>query len=258
VGQGREPQQQPQPTGDEAPDQTEPSSSTTQQRPRRDWIQISTLVAALAAAGGLVFSGWTGYYSVRTAQDQLDQSRADADRELRQQAVLVSTWTQADGSNALRGEPGGVTGFITNRSLDPVDQVLVGIATQKGGDPVTTQTNRPKILLYLGLLPPCSRVTISAAAAKRALASRTDREYVISGVSFVDVYGQRWARVSSGPLEPLAEASDESRDPFMDNHQSILKVLTGSKELPTVWTIPGAGASILGAPKPLEDCGAEK
>ncbi|MFM9584249.1 hypothetical protein [Streptomyces caniscabiei] len=206
----------------------------------------------------MVFSGWTGYYSVRTAQDQLDQSREDADRELRQQAVLVSTWTQADGRNAPRGEPGGVTGFITNRSLDPVDQVFVGVATQRGGDPLTTQTNRPKILLYVGLLPPCSRVTISAADAKRALASRADVNYVISGVSFVDVHGQRWVRVSSGPLEPLVEASDESRDPYMDNYQSVLKVLAGGRDLPAVWATPGAGGSILGAPKPLEDCGAEK
>lgn len=90
-------------------------------------MQLATVVAALAAAGGLIFSGWTGYYSVRTAQDQLDQSREDADREQRQQAVLVSTWVQ-------KGEKEQTTGFLTNRSLDPIHQVAIGIAAGPDGD----------------------------------------------------------------------------------------------------------------------------
>ncbi|MET9088410.1 hypothetical protein ABZX77_42105 [Streptomyces sp. NPDC004237] len=221
-------------------------------------MQFATVVAALAAAIGLIFTAWTGYWSVEVARDQLGQSREDADRELRQQAVLVSAWTQTDGSNAPHGEPGGITGFITNRSLDPVDQVVVGIGARKADEPISTsQRSSLKTLLYLGPLPPCSRVTISATAVKHALGG-TDIDYTISGVSFVDVYGQRWARVSSGPLKPLEDLSSESSDPFNGNAESIWKALYRKKGISIVWTVPGAGNSELDAPKSLEDCGAEK
>lgn len=224
-------------------------------------MQIATVVAALAAAGGLIFSAWTGYYSVQTAQDQLDQSREDADRELRQQAVLVSTWTQVTGgSSAPPGEPGETSGFITNRSLDPVDHVIVSIFA--GGSEPNVDAARPKgpqTMFYLGSLPPCSRVTIPAVAVKRALTVPLDVDYKIAGVSFVDVYGQQWARVSSGPLQPLKSASPKSKEPFADYARSSWKVLFGGKgRLSVLWAIPGSGNSRLDAPKSLKDCGAEK
>ncbi|MER6307920.1 hypothetical protein [Streptomyces sp. NPDC001657] len=227
-------------------------------------MQFATVVAAFAAAGGLIFSAWTGYYSVEVARDQLDQSREDADRELRQQAVLVSTWTQwTSDSSTPRGEPGEMTGFITNRSLDPVDQVVVGVAAGVGGDRPNQDPARskgPKVLLGLGPLPPCSRVVIPAKAVRDALGRGTpvDVSYKIAGVSFVDVYGQRWARLSSGPLQPLKEVSARSKHPSWDNAQSTSKVLLGGKNLDTVWAFPGSNISGLDAPKSLKDCGAEK
>jgi hypothetical protein len=229
-----------------------------------DWMLISTAAAALAAAAGLIFSAWTSYYSVQTAQDQLDQSREDADRDLRQQAVLVSTWTQTDGSGAPRGEPGKTIGFITNRSLDPVDQVVVGIAVRTEADlpagPVSPKS--PKTSLYLGPLPPCSRVTIPAIAVEHSLPPgiRVDN-YLITGMSFIDVYGQRWARLTSGPLQPMKEASAKGKDAFEENVISIHKALLGENTDRGIgmWNaIPGAGNSELDAPKPLEDCGTDK
>lgn len=53
-----------------------------------------------AAAGGLIFSSWTSYYSVQAAHDQLDQPREDADRELRQRAIRVNA-----GVNGFQGHP---------------------------------------------------------------------------------------------------------------------------------------------------------
>ncbi|MFE6737494.1 hypothetical protein [Streptomyces tubercidicus] len=227
-------------------------------------MQFATVVAAFAAAGGLIFSAWTGYYSVEVARDQLGQSREDADRERRQQAVLVSTWTQwTSNSSTPRGEPGEMTGFLTNRSLDPVDQVAVGVAAGVGGDRPNQDAARskgPKVLLDLGPLPPCSRVVIPAEAVRHALGPGTpaDVRYKIAGVSFVDVYGKRWARLSSGPLQPLKEASARSKHPSWDNAQSTAKVLLGGKNLNTVWANPGSNISGLDAPKSLKDCGAEK
>ncbi|MGW6954103.1 hypothetical protein [Streptomyces chartreusis] len=150
------------------------------------------------------------------------------------------------------------TGFTTNRSLDPVDQVVVGIDTRRLDEAISTSQKGLKTLLYLGPLPPRSRVTVPAIAVKHALVSRLDIEYKIVGVSFVDVYGQRWARISSGPLQPLEEASSESRDPFQGNVESIWKALSGGNNLSLHPAIPGSGNSHAAAPKSLKDCGAEK
>lgn len=115
-------------------------------------------------------------------------------------------------------------------------------------------------MLYLGPLPPCSRVTISAKAVEHSLSAgiRVD-DYSIAGMSFVDVYGQRWARLASGPLQPMKEAPAKGNDGFGENAKSIQKALFGKNEARGMWmAIPGAGNSELAAPKPLEDCGTDK
>lgn len=227
-------------------------------------MQVATVVAALAAAGGLIFSAWTGYWSIEVARDQLDQSQEDADRDTRQQAVLVSAWTQVTGgSTAARGEPGATSAFITNRSLDPINQVYVGIFDGTEADLPDTYTAKPenpKAMIRLGSLPPCSRVTIPARAVKLALFRMDpDSHYKVAAVSFVDVYGQRWARLSTGPLQSLKEVSTRSKDPDLDRDLSIWKAMFDSSEgLRAIFTYPGSGNSPVGAPKPLGDCGAAK
>ncbi|MET8218058.1 hypothetical protein [Streptomyces hirsutus] len=221
-------------------------------------MQVATLVAAFAAAGGLVFSGWTGYYSVQTAEDQLAQSREEADRELRQQAVLVSTWTQIDGSNAPRGEPGETTGFITNRSLDPVHHVIVGLSTKPdNGVLPASEYKESMALVYVGSLPPCSRVTLPSRLARRQLGPGMppDINYTIPGLSFIDVYGKRWARPLSGPLQPLKEELHGSEEGL----SSIEKELFGKRlRLGLVNQPSGAGFSEVPAPESLKDCGSGK
>ncbi|MFC8247385.1 hypothetical protein [Streptomyces chartreusis] len=255
-------QQKPPPAGEGASDHPQANGSTAQQPKRIDWMQISAVGAALAAAGGLIFSAWTSYYSVQTAEDQLEQSREDADREVRQQAVLVSVWTQTDGRGAPRGEPGKTVGFITNRSLDPVDQVAVAIGVRTEADlpagPVGPKS--PKTVLFLGPLPPCSRVTISALAVELSLSDGVRvNDYWIVGMSFIDVYGQRWSRLTSGPLQPMKGTSGTSHTASEENVKSLYKALFGTVKGPGMgWTIPGAGNSELDAPKPLNDCGTDK
>ncbi|MFI2437345.1 hypothetical protein [Streptomyces sp. NPDC018693] len=215
-------------------------------------MQISTVIAALAAAGGLVFAGWTSYYSVQTARDQLSQSREDTDRELRRQALLVSTWTQIDGSDAPRGEPGKTTGFIMHRSLDPVDQVVVGIATEPEPD-----EKAHNFMLELGALPPCSRVTIPAHTVTFTLGVRVELNYKIVGVSLVDVQGQRWTRISSGALQRITKAP-EGKDASIHHQMAITRALFGGKDADAVMNaVPGAGSSPLGAPESLQDCGVD-
>ncbi|MDQ0904210.1 hypothetical protein QFZ22_000195 [Streptomyces canus] len=226
---------------------------TTQQQRRVDWMMIATVVAAFAAAGGLIFSGWTSYYSVETARDQLAQSREEADRELRQQAVLVSAWTQ-------QGEKEQTTGFITNRSLDPVHQVIVALSTKLEGDPRTFPIDYKEsmVLVDVGSLPPCSRVTIPAVLAKHQLGPgfALDVNYTIPGVSFVDVYGKRWARPSSGPLQPLKEALPSSKE----GASAISKALLGKKNWSGGMANQPSGASYSEVPaaEPLKDCGTDK
>jgi hypothetical protein len=210
------------------------------------------VIAALAASGGLAFSGWTSYYSVRTAQAQLDQSREDADRELRQQAVQVSTWTQIDGTNAPRGEPGKTTGFVMNRSLDPVAQVIIGIATE-----ADSKEKAHNFTLELGDLPPCSKVTIPAEVV-HAVGIRMEVNYRIVGVSLADVYGQRWTRLSSGPLLRIKEASAKEKDETPYYQGEIDKALFGVMYIPGASGVPGAGNSPVAAPEPLKDCGTDK
>ena len=216
-------------------------------------MQISTVIAALAAAGGLAFSGWSSYFSVQTARDQLAQSREEADRELRQQAVLVSAWTQVDGTNAPRGEPGKTTGFITNRSLDPVAQVVIGITTD-----ADSKEPEHNLMLDLGILPPCSRVTIPPKVVLHPLGINGEWSYRIVGVSLVDAYGQRWTRLSSGPLQQIKEASGKGMEAAIHNQIAITKALFGVMHVPGGYGTPGAGNSPVDAPEPLKDCGTDK
>ncbi|WP_327138489.1 hypothetical protein OG585_52535 (plasmid) [Streptomyces sp. NBC_01340] len=253
--QDQQSQQGPQPADDGTSDQTQTNDSSTQQPRRIDWMQISTVIAALAASVGLAFSGWTSYYSVRTAQAQLDQSREDADRELRQQAVQVSTWTQIDGTNAPRGEPGKITGFVMNRSLDPVAQVIIGITTEADIGVVNERAHN--FTLDLGELPPCSKVTIPAEVV-HAVGIRTEVNYRIVGVSLVDVYGQRWTRLASGPLLPIKEASAKDTDGSIQYQMAINKALFGNMNVSGASGTPGAGNSPVDAPEPLKDCGTDK
>ncbi|MFE6946652.1 hypothetical protein [Streptomyces chartreusis] len=179
------------------------------------------------------------------ARDQLDQSREDADRELPRQAALVSAWTQP-------GDNDQNTGFVANRSLDPIQQVAVSVvaADNEVFDKPARKNKGIMPLLYLGALPPCSQVTIPSTAMQHAApqdgSGRLITENVeLGGIYFIDVYGQRWGRLSSGPLEPVKTASDG-------------KAGLGDKHAGVDMSLPGSHFSDLAAPKSLKDCGAEK
>jgi hypothetical protein len=143
---------------------------------------IATMIAAFVAAGGLVTSAWTGYYQVKTAQDQLAQSKEDSEKELQSQASLVSSWT-------MDGKSGKTTGYFANRSLDPISQVTIGIARGLDGETQEGLYRGDKELLDLSDVPPCSIITIP-----QSQAPGNAQYFAIAGFSFVDVRGQRWGR----------------------------------------------------------------
>lgn len=101
-------------------------------------------------------------------------------------------------------------------------------------------------------------MTLPPAVAKHQLGPgfTLNVNYTIPGVSFVDVYGKRWARPSSGPLQPLNEALPSTKE----GASSISKALFGKKNWSegTANQPSGASYSEIPAPEPLKDCGADK
>ncbi|MGW6487139.1 hypothetical protein [Streptomyces sp. NPDC055056] len=71
----------------------------------------------MAAIGGLWASAVATYWSQQTARDQLQQSRDDAEKDERAQAVAVSAWYEGIDSQW--------TVHVLNRSPDPVPALKV-------------------------------------------------------------------------------------------------------------------------------------
>ncbi|MFE1879486.1 hypothetical protein [Streptomyces diastatochromogenes] len=57
---------------------------------------MGTVIGALAAIGGLVFTAVATYYSAAVSDDQLQESRQAADRAERAQAARVSFWVDTE------------------------------------------------------------------------------------------------------------------------------------------------------------------
>ncbi|MFE6808584.1 hypothetical protein ACFVEN_44075 [Streptomyces sp. NPDC057681] len=215
---------------------------------------IATMIATFVAAGGLVASAWTGYYQVKTSQDQLTQSKEDSEKELQSQASLVSSWTM-DGKNDK------TTGYFANRSLDPISQVTIGVATGSDGESQEGRLyNDDKQLLYLSDVPPCSIITIP-----QLWAPGNGQYFTIAGFSFIDVRGQRWGRDRYKPLKAMdlpATAPNTDRGGRGSEHnrlEATWKILFGDPGKQTMAiAVERPGSSSIPAPKPLKDCGADK
>ncbi|WP_405778827.1 hypothetical protein OG512_00755 [Streptomyces sp. NBC_01378] len=209
---------------------------------------IATMIATFVAAGGLAASAWTGYYQVKTSQDQLAQSAEDSEKEVKSQAALVSSWTQ-DGKN------GRTTGYFANRSLDPISQVTIGVATGSDGETQGGLYRGAKVLLDFSDVPPCSVITIPQSAAPGQ-----SQYFAIAGFSFVDVRGQRWGRDRYKPLEAmkLPAAATNSGDSLGDRMHATWRLLFGNAgHAGMASSRPGSAFSRIPAPKPLKDCGSD-
>lgn len=207
---------QPRPTGSVRRRRGSDGSSATV-RQATDWGQLATVVAALAAAGGLIYTGWGTYYSVEVARDQLAQSQEESANQRRKQASMISVW--GEGGQSIR---------IANRSREPAYQVDLAVRTYYH-DQYSYYTSTIK----LGTLPPCSQVALPADLLLPTLRERLKRLYAQkkdlfeSGfpsefrwdpnveplvIGFWDANGVAWLRKAAGPLVQWSSDSGEWPD----------------------------------------------
>ncbi|MEV7862419.1 hypothetical protein AB0O86_27240 [Streptomyces hirsutus] len=164
------------------------------------WTQHLTAVGlaagAVAAIAGLWFQAVATYWSQQTAQDQLEQSREDDERDRQEQAARVNFWevvSDADGSSG--------TFHVINRSPDPVGNVVVLVAASIGD-------TAPAWFLTIGTMQPCSEYVYSLKDLT-LVPRRNEGEKVqtfrisedgasIEGLYFRDRNGQNWKRDTKG------------------------------------------------------------
>ncbi|MGV9255104.1 hypothetical protein [Streptomyces sp. NPDC003697] len=204
------------------------------------------MIASFVAAIGLIATAWTSFYQVQTSKDQLAQSAEDSEKELQSQAALVSSWTQI-------GKDGQTTGYFANRSLDPISQVTIGVASGNDLEVQEGLYRGEKDLLDLSDVPPCSLVTIPNSVIGRK------QYFAIAGFSFVDVRGQRWGRDRYKPLKAMNLApAITTRSLTQHRVMDTWKLLFGSSGPPAMASArPGSVFSDIPAPKPLKDCGSD-
>ncbi|MGQ4386591.1 hypothetical protein [Streptomyces sp. SAS_270] len=168
---------------------------------------MGAALGALAAIGGLVFTAVATYYSAVVSQDQLQQSREDAERERRSQAMRVSLWTEDQVANNMRLH-------IMNRSPDPVTDVSAGFLVRKGawGDDSADEPGRyGGLYVDLPNLPPCSEMIVKPESLRWHVPNGTsprelpaDARVFIEWMGFVDRDSNRWLR-QDGALLPFLE-----------------------------------------------------
>lgn len=115
---------------------------------RIPWAAIAAVTTVIIGIASLAFTGVATYYGAEVSKDQLDQSREDAGRETRSQAMRVTYW--ADTASKRPGV------HVMNRSPDPVSRVSLAFAT------ALDAKQRVLFPIWLDDLPPCSELVIYA------------------------------------------------------------------------------------------------
>lgn len=147
---------------------------------RIPWAHVGTVIGALAAIGGLVFTAVATYYSAAVSDDQLQESRQAADRAERAQAARVSFWVDT--------ESGDRRFHVMNRSPDPVTEVSF-----RGGAPLTGP-----VLMTWDSLAPCQDFVIPVTSVvKPGALMPGDPE-----LDFRDRNGKAWQRTEVA-LNPI-------------------------------------------------------
>lgn len=157
-------------------------------------LQRWSLIISTASAGvGLILTAIVTWFGVLTAQDQLDQSREDADKEVRQQASRVTSWV-------IPGKDGKKVQVIANRTLEPILGMVfyfpVGV-DEDGAIGVVAQR--------LGQIPPCTSVLTEIPEMSN-----------FHRFTFVDSSGQGWTRDGSGSLLESKAAKYDGGAPLVD------------------------------------------
>lgn len=169
-----------------------------------DWVKWGTLLSTSVAALGLLLTAIATYWSVQTANDQLEQSVEDSEKESRQQAALVSVWD-------ITKRGGSGVGVIVNRSLDPIYHGQVNFSIADSGSEASDR--RDKFAISLGTVPPCSRIELTPDFMKKAgpyKGSMLHAQVFIEALTFADAKGKSWARTP----ERLEEAGPPGKYPI--------------------------------------------
>ncbi|MFI7414043.1 hypothetical protein ACIBU0_35895 [Streptomyces sp. NPDC049627] len=181
----QEPVPAPQPEPEPAPEgEPEPGKPWWKRIP---WVHVGTVVGALAAIGGLTFTGIATYYGAAVSRDQLDQAREDAQREAREQAMRVTYWVEQ------KPVKGTVILHFANRSPDPVTDLLI----KYSGPGVTTEPSDFGGIIVTAVAP-CTELTWALQRGADGLALGSS---MVKWARFTDRDGKTWARTSSGLKE---------------------------------------------------------
>ncbi|MFE1987621.1 hypothetical protein [Streptomyces mirabilis] len=168
-------------------DQREPEPEPGQPRWKRiPWVHFGTAAGALAAIGGLIFTGTATYYGAAVSKDQLDQAREDAQRAAREQAMRVNYWVEQDMSK------GTVILHFENRSPDPVTNLTMLYS----GTGLTTSPDDVGGVIVLAVAP-CTELswTLGKGLERHAVSLEST---IVKWARFADRDGKRWERTSSG------------------------------------------------------------
>lgn len=160
------------------------------------WTTVGTAIGAIAAIGGLVFTGVATYYSAVVSRQQLDQVREDNALRERDQATRVSFWTETMPHD--EGYESTTTVHVVNRSADPVSDIHLEFIVLDGG---------ANGVLDISNVPPCSEVGYAASAINGdgrdgKTVTMSKLWWAPSTLTFTDRAGKLWVR-SSTSLKPL-------------------------------------------------------
>lgn len=172
------------------------------------WVHVGAVVGAVAAIGGVIFTGVATYYSAQIAGDQLEQSREDAERKERAQANQVSFY--------MGGGDSSENVHIVNRSADPIRSPIAVFWVEhftKSGQPllkrVYYQTG------WYGDLAPCSELVFESddfnpPSIPVARWIKQPEPQILS-LTFTDREGKNWHRTPTTLDQQLA--NDAGRPP---------------------------------------------
>ncbi|MFD5451369.1 hypothetical protein ACWDTR_33540 [Streptomyces sp. NPDC003470] len=157
----------------------------------------------MAGISTLFFTGVATYYGAKVSQDQLAQSRDDAERGALAQARLISWWEDRNRDSSLRAV------HVMNRSPDPVYNLFIKFVLSR------SEHRWYPVVLFQASIAPCTVVTIRP----EDVTWRSDpkgetqsaAEHPLLGIyelEFWDSGGQLWSRGQDGIPERGSSALD--------------------------------------------------
>lgn len=174
---------------------------------------MGTMIAAIAAAIGLIFSGATTLYSVLVSQDQLQASRDSNEKDKIAQAERVNAWSDSDLIDKKNWSKFTQFIYIENRSADTVYAPVVYfdyIETLKNDTRGERWKQKTMVFAVGRFLPACTRIKIKSELVLQRYYIPGDGKgtenampaYGGVGINFYDTSGVAWDRFSGDRNSP--------------------------------------------------------